>query len=85
MQSCKQRASSNGPAGVACSGSHGSRTGVIGFDGRRSRDVVNPDDRSGYPVGARGTTALATWDRPGSPSRRPRRPFEFAPECERYR
>jgi hypothetical protein len=31
---------------------------MIAFDGRRSRDVANRDDRFGYPVGARGTTAL---------------------------
>jgi hypothetical protein len=34
--------------------------GTIAFDGRRSRDVANRDDRFGYPVGARGTIALAT-------------------------
>ena len=33
---------------------------MIAFDGERSRDVANRDDRFGYPVGARGTTALAT-------------------------
>ena len=32
--------------------------GVIATDGRRSRDVAHWDDRFGYPVGARGTTAL---------------------------
>jgi len=48
------------PAAVAWSGSYGRPLGTIAFDGRRSRDVANRDDRFGYPVGARGTTALAT-------------------------
>jgi hypothetical protein len=47
---------------------------VIAFDGRRSRDVAHRDHRFGYPVGARGTTALATLrsraDRARSPLRR---------------
>jgi hypothetical protein len=36
------------------------RRRTIAFDGRRSRDVANRDDRFGYPLSSRGTTALAT-------------------------
>jgi hypothetical protein len=43
-----------------------SRRRTIASDGRRSRDVANRDDRFGYPLSARGTTALAALRSPRS-------------------
>jgi len=61
---------------------------MIAFDGRRSRDVANRDDRFGYPLSSRGTTALATLRSSGSRLIHvypdvPLRPRGFVGSCRR--